>query len=437
MLGHIGSEGGLGLSPALGYGERLRRTERFVSFIRFGVVSFNSVLYLTFPQNGERRTLALTIIAIAGVYAIVTLFYNPERLAPIVLPIVNMVLDNVLIAIWLYATGGFDSPFFPLFYAEAAASVGRFGWLLGSLSAVGSALLYAGVVLVDGGASLYHSIARIGYIFVIVAFVGYVVEASRRAERDATAAESAALAYAELSRLKTGFLTTVTHELRTPLTSIKGATSTLLRRDVDLGSAEMRSLLEMVDRQSGRLGKLIQDLIDMANLERGDLTIQMEPVDIAGLAKLEVEGARQVVAQQIAFETNGALPRVICDAPLISRALHNLIDNAAKFSPQDSEIKVSLYDRGRYVAVEVTDQGIGISPEEQGRIFDRFYQVDSSMTRKAYGTGVGLNIAMELVRMHRGDLQVESVPGRGSTFRMILPKDASSQAEPSTGKRSA
>lgn len=412
------------MSPALDQGERLRRTERFISFIRLGVVTFNSILYLSFPQVRDRRGLALAIIVVAGVYALVTVFYNPERLAPAVVPVVNMVLDNLLIALWLYATGGFGSPFFPLFYVEAAASVGRFGWMMGTLSAVGSALLYAGVVVADGGGPAYHVIARIGYIFVTVAFVAYVVEVSRRIERDAAVSEAAALAYSELARLKAGFLTTITHELRTPLTSIKGATATLLRTDVQIDPDEHRSLLEMVDRQSARLGKLIQDMLDMASLERGQLSFRLEPTDIAGLASMQVEHYRTTVPQQITLETNGSVPLVSCDPPLIGRALGNLIDNAAKFSPEDSEINVVIHDLGRSVAIDVIDRGVGIDPAEQERIFERFYQVDSSMTRRASGTGVGLNIALELVHMHLGELQVDSEPGRGSRFRMVLPKEA-------------
>jgi signal transduction histidine kinase len=411
------------VSPALGHGERLRRTERFISFIRLGVVTFNSLLYLSFPQVRDRRGLVLAIILVAGIYAVASVFYNPERLAPTVMPVVNMVLDNLLIAAWVYATGGFDSPFFPLFYAEAAASVGRFGWMMGSLAAVGSALLYATVVIVDGGAPMYHVLTRIGYIFVLVAFVAYVVEDARRVERDAASAEAAAQAFAELSRLKAGFLTTVTHELRTPLTTIKGATGTLLREDVELDPAEARSLLEMVDRQSGRLAKLIQDLIDMASLERGQLSFQLEPTDVMALVKLQADGFRGQVRQTIKLDSDGVVPVVVCDPPLISRALYNLIDNAAKFSPEESEIEIVVHDYGHEVAVDVIDRGIGISIEEQNRIFDRFYQVDSSMTRKAYGTGVGLNIALELVRMHRGDIQVQSEPGKGSRFRMTLPKE--------------
>ncbi|MGH2756485.1 MAG: sensor histidine kinase [Actinomycetota bacterium] len=425
------------MSPALDYGERLRRTERFISFIRLGVVTFNSVLYLSFPQVQDRRGLALAIIVIAEVYALVTVFYNPERLAPTVVPVVNMVLDNLLIALWLHATGGYQSPFFPLFYAEAAASVGRFGWIMGSLSAVGSALLYGLVVAVDDGAPMYHVLTRIGYIFVIVAFVAYVVEAARRVERDAAVAEAAAEAYAELSRLKAGFLTTVTHELRTPLTTIKGATGTLLREDVELDPAEARSLLEMVDRQSGRLAKLIQDLIDMASLERGQLSFQLEPTDIVALVQMQAGDFQSSVGRRIKIDSGGVIPVVVCDPPLISRAVHNLIDNAVKFSPEDSEIEIVIHDLGHKVAIDVIDRGIGISIEEQRRIFDRFYQVDSSMTRKAYGTGVGLNIALELVRMHRGDLEVDSEPGKGSRFRMTLPKEQNPLALEARESRSA
>jgi signal transduction histidine kinase len=280
-------------------------------------------------------------------------------------------------------------------------------------------------------------LARIGYIFVIVAFVGYVVETARRVERDAAVAEAAAEAYGELSRLKAGFLTTVTHELRTPLTTIKGATGTLLREDVELDPAEARSLLEMVDRQSGRLAKLIQDLIDMANLERGQLGFQLEPTDIVALVKLQVDIFRESDGRPIKIDFDGVVPIVVCDPPLISRAIYNLIDNAAKFSPEGSEIDIAIHDLGHRVAIDVIDRGIGISIEEQRRIFDRFYQVDSSMTRKAYGTGVGLNIALELVRMHRGSLEVESEPGKGSRFRMTLPKEQGSAEIETRESRSA
>ena len=410
------------MSPALGYGERLRRTERAISFIRLGVVAFNSILFLSLAGSDQHRELALAIIAIAGIYAVFTVAYNPERLAPNVLPVATMVADNILIALWLYATGGYDSPFFPLFYAEAAASVGRFGWMIGTFSAIGSAFLYLFVVAVDTPAPAYDVIARTGYIFVIVAFVSYVVEVARGSERDAAAAEAAAEAHAELSRLKGAFVSTISHELRTPLTTIKGATATILKGTNELSDAQRQELVEAVDRQSAHLSKLVQDLIDVATLERGDLDFEPTPTDVSVLVKAEAAFAAQRTNREIVVESNGHVPEVHCDPPMIRRAIANIIDNAIKFSPEDSSVRIDVKDLGFEVAIDIVDEGIGIARSEQDRIFDRFYQVDSSMTRKAYGAGIGLPLARELVRLHRGDVKVSSELGKGARFRVVLPK---------------
>jgi hypothetical protein len=142
------------LSPALDPGERLRQTERFISYLRLAIVVFNSTLYLAMSPSQTRHGLAWTIIVVANLYALITVFWDPNQLDPKIVPLVNMVLDNVLIAVWLYATGGFSSPFYVLFYAEAAASVGRFGWKVGTASAAGSAALYLAVIAVDGGPRL-------------------------------------------------------------------------------------------------------------------------------------------------------------------------------------------------------------------------------------------------------------------------------------------
>lgn len=411
------------MSPALDWGERLRRTERFISFIRLAVVTFNSILYLTLAPSHEHHALAWTVIVIASLYALVTVFYNPEQLSPTVIPVVNMVMDNVLIAIWLYATGGYDSPFFMLFYAEAAASVGRFGWKIGTASAGGSALLYLAVVLLDEGAPAYQVFARVGYIFVITAFVAYVVEAARQVEREANAAEATAEAYAELSRLKAAFVATVSHELRTPLTTIKGATTTLLKNQDHFDPEQVRTLLEMVERQSDQLGKLIQDLIDVATLEQGEIDFLFEWSDLEDLVRAEVTRAKHSIQQEIDLVVAEGAGTAKCDKALMGRVVRNLIDNASKFSSAGDVIRIEISEEPDRVSIEISDSGIGIAPEEQERIFDRFYQVDSSLTRRAQGAGIGLNIARELVRLHRGEIDVRSQLGEGARFRVSLPKD--------------
>jgi signal transduction histidine kinase len=427
------------LSPALAWGERLRRTERFISFIRLTVIVFNSILYMWIAPDREHHGLAITIIIVAGLYALITVFWNPEQLNPIVMPVITMVADNILIAIWLYATGGYESPFFPLFYAEAAASVGRFGWAIGTGSAIGSAVLYLSVVLVGGNAPIYDVVVRTAYIFFIAAFVAYVVEVARSAEHDAGTSEAASEAYAELGRLKAAFVSTISHELRTPLTTIRGATTTLLRDKNPVDRAQARTLLEMIERQSGHLGKLIQDLIDVATIEQGDIDFVFESCDVVELIEAEVDRMENGQGHTVEIAAAPGVEPVRCDRAFMGRVFRNLLDNAAKFSPVQGAIRVEIAQEGERVIVDVIDSGIGIAREEHERIFDRFHQVDGSLTRGFQGAGIGLNIARSLVRLHRGDIEIYSELGKGARFRVSLVKnpDAHEVSERATARRSA
>jgi signal transduction histidine kinase len=420
-------------------GEQLRRTERFISFIRLGVVVFNSILYLTLSPTQEHHGLAWTIIVVANLYALVTVFWDPTQLNPNVLPVVNTVLDNLLIAVWLYATGGYESPFFMLFYAEAAASVGRFGWKIGTGAAAGSGILYLIVVAVDGGGPMYHVASRVVYIFFITAFVAYVVENARDIEREANAAEATAHAYEELSRLKAAFVSTVSHELRTPLTTIKGATTTLLKNEDKFDQAQVRTLLEMVERQSGQLGKLIQDLIDVATLEQGEIDFLFESCRVEDVVHDVVKRVGGSVPQAIEVVVAEDVESIRCDRALLGRVIRNLIDNASKFSAGRDAIRITISRTPDRVLIDIEDSGIGIDDSQHERIFDRFYQVDSSLTRRAQGAGIGLNIARELVRLHRGEIEVDSTLGEGARFRVSLPFDPDQgQADAvSTARRSA
>lgn len=411
------------MSPALDWGERLRRTERFISFIRLAVVTFNTIVYLTLAPSREHHAMAWTIIIVSGLYALITVFWNPEQLSPTVVPVATMIVDNILIALWLHATGGFESPFFLLFYAEAAASVGRFGWAIGTGSAAGSALLYLIVLAVDGGGPVYQVLPRVGYLFVITAFVAYVVEVSGSIEREAYATEATAKAYAELSRLKAAFVSTVSHELRTPLTTIKGATTTLLKNEDRFDPAQVRTLLEMVERQSTHLGGLIQDLIDVATLEQGEIDFLFEWCSLQELIQEEINRVSGSMPQSIELSVQDPVENVKCDRALIGRVFRNLIDNASKFSAGRGSIRIEISQQPGRVSVDVIDEGIGIDQDQHDRIFDRFYQVDSSLTRRAQGAGIGLNIARELVRLHRGEIRVSSALGDGARFRVSLPTD--------------
>jgi signal transduction histidine kinase len=189
----------------------------------------------------------------------------------------------------------------------------------------------------------------------------------------------------------------------------------------------MKTLLQLVERQSGHLGKLIQDLIDVATLEQGEIEFVFEWVEVHDVVNSAVERIRAKVPQPIDIKVVGDVESVRCDPVLIGRVMHNLLDNASKFSSSADPISVVVSSEGGYMLIDVLDSGIGIDESEQENIFDRFYQVDSSLTRSAQGAGIGLNIARELTRLHRGDIEVTSKMGEGARFRVSLPIDPDSQ----------
>jgi signal transduction histidine kinase len=399
---------------------RLQRAERVIARIRAAVIAFNVVSYLTLA-DGEPTAWALTICAASSVYAAATLVWQPGTNSVISGAFATMAIDNILIAIWLLATGGFDSPYYPLFYAEAAASVGRFGTRWGGISALGSALLYVGVALVGPTFDAYHLAVRSAYVFVIAVFVAYIFEEARASERDVAKAEEEARAFAELDRMRSTFVTNISHELRTPLTAIRGAAATIWQRGPDLEPDQRQLLLEMIDRQSEHLSGLVQDIIDVGLEDQGALLVMLQMENLGMVVSSEVERARSRGAS-VVLDAPGTPVRAQCDARKVGNAVRKLLDNAIKFSEKGSEIRVRLSEDETDVWVAVTDKGCGIAPDTVDRVFDRFYQVDPSHTRSADGTGVGLSIVRTIMNLHGGEVSVDSDPGTGSTFTLRFPK---------------
>lgn len=402
--------------------ERRASIERVISLIRLGVVLFNCVTYLGLRTHDGRWGPALVIMVLAAVYAVVTVLWRDPAVEAFAGPIALTVLDNAFIAAWIWATGGFSSPYFVLFFAEAAASVTRFDLVSGIGAMAGSALVYMGVVLLDGGGPAYEVTVRVGYIFVIGVLAAYMIEVVRRSERDTASAQAFASSWKEVAKLKNNFVANVSHELRTPLTAIRGAASTLSRHDERLESEERRELVHMIDRKSEGLSELIEDLIDIGLVDEGRLLSSMMTTDLAPLVQQEVAVARQASGRRIDSDVPDFGIKVKCDSTKVMKAVHKLMENAIKFSEDTSKIVVSLAEDTGAVRVTVTDEGVGIADQQLEQIFDRFYQVDGSATRDAAGAGVGLAIAHEIVRLHGGEIEVESRQGAGSSFTLVLPK---------------
>jgi len=227
-----------------------------------------------------------------------------------------------------------------------------------------------------------------------------------------------------VDQMKSEFVSAVSHELRTPLTSIKAFTSTLLREDVQFDPETQREWLSIINSQTDRLTRLINDLLSLSRIERG-LALQMNYslVDLRRLIEEVLESQRAYSSRHtLRAQVDSNLALIEADEDKVVQILTNLVNNAIKYSPRGGEVRVVARDEGEHVLVSVQDQGPGIPPEHLDRIFDKFYQVDSSTTRRVGGTGLGLYLTRHLVEAHGGRIWVESQVGEGSTFFFTLPK---------------
>ena len=225
----------------------------------------------------------------------------------------------------------------------------------------------------------------------------------------------------ELDGLKSELLSTVSHELRTPLASIKGYAGTLLRTDVEWDNDTRREFLQIIDEESDRLGELIEDLLQMSQIEAGVMRVDLRRCRLPRVIHRVVKKARATaVRHQVAVNIPPDFPEVRADLRRVEQVLRNLVENAVKYSPEGGTVTVRGDVEGEAAVISVSDEGIGIAPEDLGRVFDRFYRADGTAVRKAGGTGLGLSICQGIVEMHGGRIWVESQPGVGSTFRFSL-----------------
>jgi len=230
-----------------------------------------------------------------------------------------------------------------------------------------------------------------------------------------------------LENIRSDFVANVSHELKTPITAIKGFVETLLDGAIDQPE-DARRFLEIVTRQAERLNAIIEDLLDLSRIER-ESELEQVPLSDSNIGSL-LASARQICltrAQQDRVQVRIECPDelvALINAPLLEQAVTNLIDNAIKYSPADSEVIVSAERCGAGLEIKVADQGCGIAEEHLSRLFERFYRVDKARSRKQGGTGLGLAIVKHIVQAHGGEVSVRSVPGQGSVFTLQLPGPA-------------
>jgi signal transduction histidine kinase len=240
----------------------------------------------------------------------------------------------------------------------------------------------------------------------------------------------------QLDKLKSRFLSMASHELKTPLTSISGLAQVLLRRmrrrleqgrpsdeewwDEQHGHVQR---LELLNSQTARLGRLIDELLDVSRIESGKLEFHWAPVDLATLVSEVAERLQMTTTTHtIQVKLDGVAEPLVADRDHLEQVLDNLVTNAIKFSPGGGTIRVVLEEVPAAVVLRVSDPGVGIPPSQLEAIFGLFYQAEDPVSRRTGGMGLGLYISKEIVARHGGRIWAESAPNAGSTVSVSLPR---------------
>jgi PAS domain S-box-containing protein len=247
-----------------------------------------------------------------------------------------------------------------------------------------------------------------------------IIDITERKKSEARALEIEILKQAD--KAKNELLTNVSHELRTPLSSIKGFIETLMQPDVQWSRQQQMDFLTTANREVDHLTLLIRNLLDMSRIESGKISTEKNiyPIDEI-LALVDARLKVLTLNHKLIIDIPSGIPALQVDKMRISQVLSNLVENAAKFSPGGSPISIHARVADKIVIISVKDEGLGISPENIGKLFNRFFQVENVVSGKSSGTGLGLAICKGIVEAHGGKIWVESELGKGSKFSFSIP----------------
>lgn len=258
-------------------------------------------------------------------------------------------------------------------------------------------------------------VADIEYLFTFAAFLVVGIVVSTFADK-----VRRQIMQQQTEKLHSALLSSISHDLKTPLVSITGALSALLDKRANLGEPQKSELLKAAAEESGRLNRIVDNLLDMTRMESGVLRISKKPCDLRDLIGSCLEQLNDKIGdREISIRIPNDFPEISIDLPFMLKALFNLVDNALKYSAADSSIKIQAILEQPKVQIKITDSGCGIAREDLKRIFEKFYR--AQQPQNVSGTGLGLCISKGIIEAHGGMIYVESIPGKGSTFTVELP----------------
>lgn len=229
----------------------------------------------------------------------------------------------------------------------------------------------------------------------------------------------------ELNRTKDEFISLASHQLRTPATAVKQFIGMVLQGFVGEASEEQKAILQKAYDSNERQLRIVSDLLKVAQVDAGKVTLRVAPTDAVDLVKDVIKDLEVIYKerqQTLVFEKPAHAQPITLDKERIHMVLENIIDNASKYSEPNTTVTVSIKDEAEAIAIRIQDQGVGISPEHFNRLFEKFSRIHNPLSTQVGGTGLGLYWAHKVVSLHGGSIQVDSEPGKGTRFTVYLPK---------------
>jgi signal transduction histidine kinase len=383
----------------------------------------------------ERLVGAYLLLFFAAAYNITVRWYLRRQPALFANGYLTTAADSLLTIAMVLVGGGFESPLSNVLFTGTISVAMRYGYG----PAMAMTLIFTGSNVLEGfinGQPLDPAFAfRSGFLVITTLLASYLRSLTIKAEvalHDRLVElqrlyADLAVTHQELLSLdeaKTSFLANVSHELRTPLTSIR-AFSEILQSYPD-NEATQQEFLRIINAESERLTRLVNDVLDVTKIESGEMDWRDELVDAATLLDRCARTFGPVVEQaglEFKQQVPRNLPPIRGDHDRLQQVVHNLLNNAAKFTSQGS-ISLRAWSTADELHIVVADTGVGIDERDHNRVFEKFQQVGDALTGKPKGTGLGLTICRDIVAHHGGRLTLDSQPGRGSRFTIVLPIDA-------------
>jgi signal transduction histidine kinase len=235
-----------------------------------------------------------------------------------------------------------------------------------------------------------------------------------------------------LARLKSDFVANVSHELKTPLALIRLFAETLELGRVQ-GAEKAKQYYRIINKESQRLTQLINNILDFSRIEAGRKQYRLVRTDVGRVVQEVLDAYRFPIEQQgftLEVEMADDIPEAEIDPEGIEQALLNLVNNAIKYSRDDKYIKLSVRHEGGKILVSVADKGIGVAKADQKKIFEKFYRAENTLVHETKGSGLGLALVQHIMEAHGGSVELESTPGKGSTFTLVIPAEKGERATP-------